>query len=124
VAIEAAAGIIIGVLTIWRPGITVLALTYLIAAWAVVTGIMKVAEAIRLRKEIRNEWLLVLSGIISILFGGLIASRPMAGLIGLMWAVGVYGLVFGTMLVGLSIRLRRVGKLPPTAAEQVPPKAA
>jgi uncharacterized membrane protein HdeD (DUF308 family) len=124
-AVEAVAGIGTGILTFWRPGMTALALTYLISAWALVTGVMKIAEAIRLRKHIRHEWLLVLSGIISILFGGLLAIMPVSGIIALMWAVGFYGLVLGGMLLALAIRLRHAGDLPEAAAEeQAPPRAA
>jgi uncharacterized membrane protein HdeD (DUF308 family) len=122
-AIEAIAGIAVGVLTFRRPASTGLALTYLIAAWALVTGVMKIAEAIRLRKHIRNEWLLVLSGLVSILFGGLLAAMPIPGIIGLIWVVGLYGLVFGAMEVALSFRLRRAGDVRPPA-EEAPRKAA
>jgi uncharacterized membrane protein HdeD (DUF308 family) len=123
-AVEAVAGIGTGILTFWQPGMTALALTYLIAAWALVTGVMKIATAIRLRKHIRREWLLVLSGIISILFGGLLAIMPVSGIIGLMWAVGIYGLVLGSMLLALSIRLRHAGDLPAAAAEEQAPRRA
>jgi len=121
-AIEAIAGIAVGIFTFRRPASTGLALTYLIAAWALVTGVMKIAEAIRLRKQIRHEWLLVLSGLISILFGGLLAVMPIPGIIGLIWVVGLYGLVFGAMEVALSFRLRRAADIRP--AEEAPPKAA
>jgi len=121
-AVEAIAGIGVGVLTFWRPAMTALALTYLIAAWALVTGVMKIAAAIRLRKQIRHEWLLILSGLISILFGGLLATMPVQGIFGLMWALGIYGLIFGSMLVALSFRLRRAGEV--RAEEQAPPRAA
>jgi uncharacterized membrane protein HdeD (DUF308 family) len=121
-AIEAIAGISIGVLTFRQPMMTAVALTYLIAAWALVTGVMKIAAAIRLRKQIRREWLLVLSGLISIVFAGLLAAMPIQGVIGLMWAVGIYGLVFGSMLVALSFRLRRAGET--RAEREAPPRAA
>jgi uncharacterized membrane protein HdeD (DUF308 family) len=121
-ALEAVTGIGIGILTFRRPGMTALALTFLIAGWALVTGVMKIASAITLRKQIRHEWFLILSGLISILFGGLLAVMPGPGIIGLMWAVGIYGLVFGSMLIGLSIRLRHAGDQP--VAQEAPPKAA
>jgi uncharacterized membrane protein HdeD (DUF308 family) len=124
-AIEAFTGILVGIFTFMRPARTALALTYLIAAWALITGVMKIAEAIRLRKEIQHEWLLVLSGIVSILFGGLLATLPIPGIIGLMWAVGVYGLVFGGMLLALSLRLRRARDLRARAeADETPRRAA
>jgi len=107
-ALEAAAGIFIGILALFRPGITALSLVYLIGAWAIVTGIFKIAMAIRLRKTIQREWLLVLSGIVSIIFGGILAVSPLPGVMGLMWALGIFGLVFGTMQVVAAFRLRRV----------------
>jgi uncharacterized membrane protein HdeD (DUF308 family) len=122
-AVEAATGIGVGILTFWRPAATSLALAYLIAAWAMITGVMKIAAAIRLRKLIRHEWLLVLSGVVSILFGAMLAAIPIAGIIGLMWAVGIYGLVFGSIMVAFSMRLRRAGELPAAEAE-APRRAA
>ena len=107
-ALEAAAGILVGILALFRPGITALSLVYLIGAWAIVTGIFKIATAIRLRKRIQREWLLVLSGIVSIIFGGILALSPLPGIMGLMWALGIFGLVFGTMLVVAAFRLRRL----------------
>jgi len=122
-AIEAVAGIATGIFTFYNPAMTAVALTLLIAAWAIVTGVMKIVSAIRLRKLIRREWLLVLSGLVSILFGGLLALMPVPGIIGLMWAVGIYGLVLGGLLVALSIRLRHAGDLP-VRAEEAPRRAA
>jgi uncharacterized membrane protein HdeD (DUF308 family) len=122
-AVEAVAGIATGIFAFTRPAITALALTFMIAAWAVVTGVMKIAEAIRLRKLIRREWMLVLSGIISVLFGGLLVVMPISGIIGLMWALGIYGLVCGGMLLALAIRLRHAGDLTDTEEEE-PRRAA
>src|SRR5262245_13209714 len=121
-ALEAVTGIGIGILTFRRPGMTALALIFLIAGWALFTGVMKIASAIKLRKQIRHEWFLILSGLISIVFGVFLALMPAPGIIGLMWAVGIYGLIFGSMLIGLSIRLRHAGDLP--EAQEAPPKAA
>jgi uncharacterized membrane protein HdeD (DUF308 family) len=118
---EAIAGIVAGITTFMVPLATAIALTYLIATWAMITGAIKIAAAIALRKEIQREWLLVSSGIVSILFGALLALMPIPGIIGLMWAVGIYGLIAGTLLIVLSLRLRRARELPPA---EVRPRAA
>jgi uncharacterized membrane protein HdeD (DUF308 family) len=86
--------------------------------------VIKIAAAIRLRKQIRQEWLLALSGLLSVAFGGLLAVMPIPGIIGMMWAVGVYGLAFGTMLLVLSARLKRAGEPPAEVESQAPPRAA
>lgn len=101
-AVSVAAGVIAFV---W-PGITVLALLYLIAAWAVVRGVVEIVAAIRLRHEIRNEWLLILGGAISILFGVLVALFPGAGALSVLWAIGAFAVVFGIVAVVTSLRLR------------------
>jgi uncharacterized membrane protein HdeD (DUF308 family) len=95
-----------GLLALFWPGITALALLYLIAGWAIVRGVSDIAAAIRLRRHISNEWMLVLGGSLSILFGVLVALFPGAGAISLVWAIGVFALVFGLVAVGLALRLR------------------
>lgn len=100
------AGVAAGIISFVWPGITALALVYLIAAWAFITGVLQVAAAVRLRKEIDGEWMLALSGIISIGLGALLAVMPGAGAIGLVWYFGAFALLFGIVLMGLSYRLR------------------
>ncbi|HEY6793948.1 MAG TPA: HdeD family acid-resistance protein [Kineosporiaceae bacterium] len=107
-ALEGLAGVIIGVVTFGWPAITMLALLALISAWAVVTGVLEIATAVRLRREIESEWLLALSGALSVLFGILIALRPAAGAVAVAWLVGVYAIMFGAALVPLSLKLRRL----------------
>jgi uncharacterized membrane protein HdeD (DUF308 family) len=123
-ALEAISGIGAGLITFLRPGITAMALIYLIAAWAIVTGGMKIAEAVRLRKQIRHEWLLILSGLVSVAFGVLLASMPLPGIVGVMWAIGIYAIVMGTMLVALSAGLRRAGETPSAEEPEARPRAA
>lgn len=99
-------GILAGLLTFVMPGITALGLLMLIAAWAIVTGIMEVVAAIRLRKIIANEWLLILAGIASVAFGVILFLQPAAGALALIWWIGAWALVFGILLIVLAFRMR------------------
>jgi len=108
--LEGVFGVTAGVLAFVWPGITALVLLYLIAAWAIVTGIFEIAAAIRLRKEITGEWLLALSGILSVLFGVLLLAWPGAGALAVVWLIGAYAIIFGALLIALGLRLRRWGR--------------
>jgi uncharacterized membrane protein HdeD (DUF308 family) len=99
-------GLIAGLIAIFRPGITAIALLFLIAAWAIVTGVMEIVAAIRLRKQIRGEWLLALAGVMSILFGVLAAIFPGAGALAVVLWIGAYTFVMGIVLIALGLRLR------------------
>jgi uncharacterized membrane protein HdeD (DUF308 family) len=101
------AGIAAGLATFLWPGITALVLLVFIGAWAIVHGIFEIIGAIKLRKEIDNEWWLILAGAMSVIFGIIVLVAPGAGALGLVWAIGAYSVVFGILLVGLSLRLKR-----------------
>lgn len=90
---------------IW-PQLTGLILVLVIAGWAVLTGILEIIAAIRLRHEISNEWLLALGGIVSIALGVILFSRPVAGGIAIIWTVAAYAVIFGILLIALGFRLR------------------
>lgn len=105
---EGIAGIAAGVITFVWPGITTLVLLVLIALWAVATGILEIVVAIRLRREIRGEWLLGLGGVVSILFGIVLLVRPREGAIAVVWLIGLYAIMFGAILVALGVALRRL----------------
>lgn len=100
-------GIGAGLLTFLWPGITALVLTMFIGIWALVHGIFEIVGAIKLRKEIDNEWWLIFSGAISVLFGLSLLIMPGAGALALVWLIGAYAIVFGGLLVGFAFRLRR-----------------
>ena len=105
--LEGILGVVAGIVTFFWPGLTALALLYLIAAWAIVTGIMEIVEAIRLRQEIVGEWALILSGALSVIFGVLLVVIPArAGLLSLTWLIGIYAVAFGVLLVILAFRVR------------------
>jgi uncharacterized membrane protein HdeD (DUF308 family) len=99
-------GVAVGIFTFINPGITAAALLYLIAAWAIVRGIFEIVTAIQLRKEISNEWMLILAGILSILFGVAMAANPAAGALAVVWIIGAYAAIFGLMMIVLAFRLR------------------
>ena len=99
-------GILAGLLAFVMPDITALGLLLLIAAWAIVTGIMELMAAVRLRKIINNEWLLVLAGIASVVFGILLLFQPAAGALVLIWWIGAWALHFGILLMVLAFRMR------------------
>jgi uncharacterized membrane protein HdeD (DUF308 family) len=101
------AGVAIGVITFFMPSVTALVLLYLIAGWAVVTGIAEIVAAIRLRKVITGEWLLVVAGVLSVGVGVLLGLFPGAGALAVTLWIGAYALVLGAMLVALGLRLRR-----------------
>jgi uncharacterized membrane protein HdeD (DUF308 family) len=103
---EGVLGVLAGLIAFFWPGITALVLLYVIAAWAIFTGILKVVMAIWLRREIENEWLMVLSGVLSVLFGLILAVLPGVGLLSLVWLIGIYALIFGVALIVLGFRVR------------------
>ena len=102
------AGIILGILTFFWPGVTALALLYLIAAWAIVSGVFEIGAAIELRKAIDNEWLLGIGGVVSVIFGLILIFFPGSGAISLVWVIGIYAIIFGVLLIALGFRLRNV----------------
>ncbi len=109
-------GIAAGIVTFLAPGVTAIALLLLIAGWAIVNGLLQVAAAIRLRKEIANEWLLILSGALSIVFGVLMVANPGAGALAVLWLIGAFAVVYGALLVAFAFRLRKHAAGPSTAA--------
>jgi uncharacterized membrane protein HdeD (DUF308 family) len=97
-----------GILTFFWPALTAVGLLLLIAWWAIVNGVLEIITAIRLRKSITNEWLLVLAGIASIALGVILLLQPIAGALVLVLWIGAWAFVFGILLMVLGFKLRRV----------------
>lgn len=102
-------GIAAGLLTFLWPGMTALVLAMFIGAWSLVHGVLEIIGAIKIRKEIDNEWWLILSGALSALFGLAILIMPGAGALALVWIIGAYAIAFGALLIGFAFRLKKHG---------------
>ncbi|MDA0636482.1 HdeD family acid-resistance protein [Nonomuraea sp. MCN248] len=108
--------IVVGVLSIlagfvafaW-PGITSLALLYVIAIWAIFSGLAEIVDGIQLRKIIDREWTLILGGVLSVVFGVLLLIWPAAGMLSLVWLIGLFAILYGITLITLAFRLKKLG---------------
>lgn len=111
--IEGLFGIAFGVLAFQSPELTTVVggviVAFYIAAWAIVTGAMRIATAVRLRKEIEGEWLLALSGAVSIFFGLVIIARPAVGALAMLYFVAAWAILLGVILIVLAVKLRKLG---------------
>jgi uncharacterized membrane protein HdeD (DUF308 family) len=109
--VEGIVGIVAGIVTFMWPGITAMILLYLIAFWAILTGVLEIVAGIRLRAVIANEILLILMGVLSTLFGILIIIFPGAGALAIIIWIGAYAVLFGIILIALAFRLRSLRRL-------------
>ena len=108
--LEGALGVAAGIFTFVWPGITALVLTLVVGAWALLTGLLEIVLAVRLRKVMAHEWLLAASGFLSVVLAVCIFAFPRAGALALVMLLGAYAFTFGALLVALSLRLRAWGK--------------
>ena len=92
---------------IW-PGITSLALLYVIAFWAIFTGVAEIMYGIQIRKEIENEWMLILGGVLSVIFGILLLIWPGAGMLSLVWLIAIFAILYGIAMVALSFKVKKM----------------
>jgi uncharacterized membrane protein HdeD (DUF308 family) len=104
--LEGLLGIAAGIVALVLPGLATLVLIYIIASWAIITGILEIAAAVRLRDEISNEWVLGLGGFVSMVLGVLLFVQPAAGGLAIIWIIAGYALIFGVLLIILGFRLR------------------
>ena len=99
-------GVIAGVIAFILPGLTALSLLYVVAAWSIIMGIVQIAAAINLRREIEGELWLGLGGVLAIVFGLYLVVLPGDGLLTLVWLVGTFAIIFGISSLMLGWRLR------------------
>ena len=105
--IEGIAGIIAGIITFFLPEITLFGLVILISVWAFITGIFEIIAAIKLRKIIDGEFLMIISGLLSVVFGVLVFLRPFAGMVVIIYLIGIYAVMFGILFIFLGISVRK-----------------
>ncbi len=106
--LEGLVGIGIGVLTFLVPGITALALLFYIAIRAIGTGVLEIGVAVRLRKEFKGGWVLILAGLASMVFGSVLIARPTVGALAVLGLISFYAVVFGGLLLVLAFKTRRL----------------
>ena len=99
-------GVAVGILAFVKPDITALALLFTIALWAIATGVLEIAAAIRLREIIKDEWVLILAGLASVAFGVILIARPEPGALAVLWLIGGYAIVFGVLVVIFAFKIR------------------
>jgi uncharacterized membrane protein HdeD (DUF308 family) len=105
-------GIIVGLLTFHAPQITALALIIYVAAWALMIGASEIVLAIKMRREIKGEWFLILMGLASIVFAVLLLWNPIAGAAAVIWLIAWYAVVLGILAIFFGFRLRSLRALP------------
>lgn len=108
VLIGGIAGIILGLLVFFWPGETAIVLLFLVAAWAIVTGIFEVIAAFMAPAGF--EWALIAGGVISILLGVVLFFIPRAGLLAFVWLIGIFSLIYGVVLIVRAFQFRRLLK--------------
>jgi uncharacterized membrane protein HdeD (DUF308 family) len=104
--LEGIVGVLFGILAFAWPGETALILLYLVALWALVTGIMEIGSAFVMPGSAGLRWGLGLAGVVSLLFGLVLIVHPGAGLLAVLWLVGIYAVVFGVLLIISAFRVR------------------
>lgn len=100
-------GIGVGVFTFLMPNAAIIGVLFLVAFWTITSGLLQLVVAMRLRKELKGEWLLMLSGALSIIFGISLFVQPYSGVMALLWLLAIYAVVLGAILVLLSFKVKR-----------------
>ena len=105
--LEGLVSILAGVAAILFPGMAAITLVFLIAIWAIITGLLEIVAAIRLRREIDNEWMLGLSGVVSLIAGVIMIINPGVGVLGVVWVIDAYAIFFGILMIALAVSAGR-----------------
>ncbi|KTF16263.1 HdeD family acid-resistance protein [Pseudoalteromonas sp. H105] len=100
--------IIAGLVSLFAPNVTAILLLYYVAAWAIAIGAVEIIIAIRLKAEIAGEWFLIITGAISVFFGVYLVFNPSAGIHALLWLVATYAVIFGSLIMGFSLKLKKL----------------
>jgi uncharacterized membrane protein HdeD (DUF308 family) len=106
-AVVGVLGIAAGIMTFLWPGLTAIVLQVFIACWAIAIGVFQIVGAFQLRKEIRDEWLLIAGGALCIVFGLILLAQPRVGALALLYVIGSYAVLYGVLLAWFSLRLRQ-----------------
>jgi uncharacterized membrane protein HdeD (DUF308 family) len=104
--IEGIVGIVIAAFVVFYPGLAGLSIYFAIAIWAILTGILELVAAFQLRAMVPNEWMLILGGILSVVFGVLLIIYPIIGILTVIYLIGFYAILFGILMIAFSFRLR------------------
>jgi uncharacterized membrane protein HdeD (DUF308 family) len=104
--LEGVVSVLAGLAAFVLPGVTALVLLYIIAFWAIVTGVLEIVAAFRIRQAISNELGLIIGGVVSVLFGIVLIVAPGAGALAVVFLIGAYAIIFGITLLALAWRLR------------------
>jgi len=122
--LQGVVGILAGVAAFTWPGLTALVLVFIIASWALLTGILEVISAVRSRKVIHHEWAWIAGGVLSVVFGLVMLMSPGAGALALVWLIGGYAIIYGITLFGLAWEVRDVQDTHPGGAGLHQPAAS
>jgi uncharacterized membrane protein HdeD (DUF308 family) len=104
--LEGILSIAVGLAIFVWPGLSILSLAFLVGYWAIISGVLAIVTAIRLRKHIRGEWFYLLYGIVSVIFGGFVLFAPATGLVYIVLMISIYGFVIGATMIALAFRAR------------------
>jgi len=110
ILLEGIAGVALGLLTLIRPEFVASVIVIFIALWAIWGGLFRIIAAVRLRKELDGEWLLIFGGVVSILFGLMLFKHTGAGIVAISWLIAFFASMFGMLLISFGIKARKFQK--------------